>query len=248
MQDHGPAAFQETVSQIDAGAPPEGIVTFIFDLLHHDGDDLLDTPLEERAARLERVAPQLRIPSMLTSDPDTAQRVLDERSARATRASSSRTSPPSTTPAAAARRGARSSRCGPTTSSCSAPSGATAAARAGSRTSTSVPATRARANSSWSARRFKGLTDELLEWQTTELLARETAREGIAVLVRPELVVEIALDGVQSSTRYPAASRCASPGSSATGPTSAPRRRTRSTTCASCSARPRDETRAPLRL
>jgi DNA ligase-1 len=49
---------------------------------------------------------------------------------------------------------------------------------------------------------FKGLTDELLGWQTRELLERETHREGIAVLVRPELVVEIALDGVQSSTRY----------------------------------------------
>jgi DNA ligase-1 len=47
------------------------------------------------------------------------------------------------------------------------------------------------------------LTDELLEWQTRELLAREASRSGIAVLVRPELVVEIALDGVQSSTRYP---------------------------------------------
>lgn len=50
---------------------------------------------------------------------------------------------------------------------------------------------------------FKGLTDELLEWQTKELLERETGREGITVLVRPELVVEIALDGVQTSTRYP---------------------------------------------
>lgn len=50
---------------------------------------------------------------------------------------------------------------------------------------------------------FKGLTDELLEWQTKELLAREIRRQGIAVLVRPELVVEVALDGVQSSTRYP---------------------------------------------
>ena len=47
------------------------------------------------------------------------------------------------------------------------------------------------------------MTDELLEWQTKELLAREASREGIAVFVRPELVVEIALDGVQSSTRYP---------------------------------------------
>jgi DNA ligase-1 len=50
---------------------------------------------------------------------------------------------------------------------------------------------------------FKGMTDALLEWQTQELLARETERQGIAVMVRPELVVEIALDGVQSSTRYP---------------------------------------------
>jgi DNA ligase-1 len=50
---------------------------------------------------------------------------------------------------------------------------------------------------------FKGLTDELLEWQTKELLAREHERRGIAVSVRPELVVEIAIDGVQSSTRYP---------------------------------------------
>jgi len=50
---------------------------------------------------------------------------------------------------------------------------------------------------------FKGLTDELLRWQTDALLEREAARHGIAVMVRPELVVEIALDGVQSSTRYP---------------------------------------------
>ena len=50
---------------------------------------------------------------------------------------------------------------------------------------------------------FKGLTDALLAWQTEQLLARETHREGIAVFVRPELVVEIAFDGVQTSTRYP---------------------------------------------
>jgi DNA ligase-1 len=50
---------------------------------------------------------------------------------------------------------------------------------------------------------FKGMTDELLGWQTKALLERATGRRGIAVLVRPELVVEIALDGVQSSTRYP---------------------------------------------
>jgi DNA ligase 1 len=50
---------------------------------------------------------------------------------------------------------------------------------------------------------FKGLTDALLTWQTEQLLAREIGRDGIVVHVRPELVVEIALDGVQVSRRYP---------------------------------------------
>ena len=50
---------------------------------------------------------------------------------------------------------------------------------------------------------FKGMTDELLAWQTERLLALETHREGIAVHVRPELVVEIAFDGV----RQPRATR-----------------------------------------
>ena len=50
---------------------------------------------------------------------------------------------------------------------------------------------------------FKGLTDELLAWQTERLLELETGREGRVVHVRPELVVEIAFDGVQTSSRYP---------------------------------------------
>lgn len=50
---------------------------------------------------------------------------------------------------------------------------------------------------------FKGLTDAMLEWQTRELLARETRREGITVHVRPELVVEIAFSDLQASPRYP---------------------------------------------
>jgi DNA ligase 1 len=50
---------------------------------------------------------------------------------------------------------------------------------------------------------FKGMTDELLAWQTERLLELEARREGHVVHVRPELVVEIAFDGVQGSTRYP---------------------------------------------
>jgi DNA ligase-1 len=50
---------------------------------------------------------------------------------------------------------------------------------------------------------FKGMTDEMLAWQTAQLLAREVDRDGHIVYVRPELVVEIAFNDVQRSSRYP---------------------------------------------
>ena len=54
---------------------------------------------------------------------------------------------------------------------------------------------------------FKGMTDEMLAWQTERFLELETGREGRVVHVRPELVVEIAFDGVQASSRYPGGAR-----------------------------------------
>ncbi|WKV70300.1 ATP-dependent DNA ligase [Streptomyces sp. PCS3-D2] len=51
---------------------------------------------------------------------------------------------------------------------------------------------------------FKGLTDEMLRWQTAALRALATSDDGFTVRVRPELVVEIAYDGLQRSARYPA--------------------------------------------
>jgi DNA ligase 1 len=50
---------------------------------------------------------------------------------------------------------------------------------------------------------FKGMTDALLEWQTTKLLELETGRDGHIVHVRPELVVEVAFNGIQTSPTYP---------------------------------------------
>ncbi|HLG08149.1 MAG TPA: hypothetical protein VI409_05710, partial [Gaiellaceae bacterium] len=50
---------------------------------------------------------------------------------------------------------------------------------------------------------FKGMTDEVLAWQTERLQEIETHRDAHTVYVRPELVVEVAFDGVQTSTRYP---------------------------------------------
>jgi DNA ligase-1 len=48
------------------------------------------------------------------------------------------------------------------------------------------------------------MTDAMIEWQTGELLARETSRDAYTVHVRPELVVEIAFNDLQASPRYPA--------------------------------------------
>jgi DNA ligase-1 len=202
MGDAGPAAFQDTVSQIDGAAPPEGIVTFLFDVLHLDGDDLLDTPLEERAARLEAIAPRLRIPSTLTSDPAAAERVRDEalregHEGVVVKDAASRY--------VAGRRGKAWRKVKPVRTYDLVVLGAEwgHGRRRGWLSNLHLgardPAT---GGFLMVGKCFKGLTDELLEWQTKELLARESARRGIAVLVRPELVVEIALDGVQSSTRY----------------------------------------------
>jgi DNA ligase-1 len=50
---------------------------------------------------------------------------------------------------------------------------------------------------------FKGLTDDLLQWQTAEFLAREVRRDAWTVYVRPDIVVEIAFNEIQESSQYP---------------------------------------------
>jgi DNA ligase-1 len=203
MDEGGPGAFQETVSRIDLDAPPEGVETFLFDLLHIDGDDLLDTPLQERATRLEAIAPQLKIPAVLTSDANEAQRVLEEalhagHEGVVVKDAMSRYG--------AGRRGKAWRKVKPVRTYDLVVLGAEwghgrrqgwlSNLHLGAR----LPGT---GEFVMVGKCFKGLTDELLRWQTRALLERETERRGIAVLVRPELVVEIALDGVQASTRYP---------------------------------------------
>ena len=203
MGDDGPAPFQETVSQIDGGAPPEGVVTFLFDLLHVDGEDLLDAPLRERAARLAELAPGLKIPSVITSDPAEAQRVLDD----ALRAGHEGVVVKDASSVyAAGRRGKAWRKVKPVRTYDLVVLGAEwgHGRRQGWLSNLHLGARDANTGGFVMVGKcFKGLTDELLTWQTKELLAREVERRGIAVLVRPELVVEIALDGVQASTRYP---------------------------------------------
>jgi DNA ligase 1 len=203
MGEEGPASFQETVSQIDGEAPPEGVVTFLFDALHVDGQDLLETPLRERARRLDAIAPHLRIPAVFTSDPKAAQRVLDE-SLDAGHEGVVVKDAASTY--GAGRRGKAWRKVKPVRTYDLVVLGAEwgHGRRHGRLSNLHLGARDPGAGAYVMVGKcFKGLTDELLEWQTRELLAREAGRHGIAVLVRPELVVEIALDGVQSSTRYP---------------------------------------------
>jgi DNA ligase-1 len=203
MGEHGPASFQDTVSQIDRDAPPEGIVTFLFDLLHVDGEDLLDTPLQDRSARLEAIAPHLKIRAVLTSDADEGQRVLDE-SLRAGHEGVVVKDAASTY--AAGRRGKSWRKVKPVRTYDLVVLAAEwgHGRRRGWLSNLHLGARDPRSHQFVMVGKcFKGLTDELLEWQTRELLARQTGQRGIAVLVRPELVVEIALDGVQTSTRYP---------------------------------------------
>ncbi len=202
MGDEGPAAFQETVSRIDRDAPPEGVVTFLFDLLHLDGEELLDTPLEERATRLEAIAPDLKIPGLLTSAPEEADRVLDE---ALTAGHEGVVVKDAASQYAAGRRGKSWRKVKPVRTYDLVVLGAEwgHGRREGWLSNLHLGARDPSGGFVMVGKCFKGLTDELLEWQTKELLEREIDRRGIAVLARPELVVEIALDGVQSSTRYP---------------------------------------------
>jgi DNA ligase-1 len=204
MGDEGPGSFQHTVSQIDSDAPAEGIVTFLFDLLHVDGEDLLDSPLTERAARLEAIAPQLKIPGALTADAALGQRILDE-SLRA--GHEGVVVKDAFSPYAAGRRGKAWRKVKPVRTYDLVVLGAEwgHGRRRGWLSNLHLGARDPNREGEFVmvGKCFKGLSDELLRWQTKELLQREISRRGIAVLVRPELVVEIALDGVQSSTRYP---------------------------------------------
>jgi DNA ligase-1 len=200
MSEDGPAAFQDTVS---GNAPPEGVVTFLFDVLHLDGEDLLDTPLEERSARLGELAPELKTPGLLTSDPVEAQRVLDE---ALDAGHEGIVVKDAASLYAAGRRGKAWRKVKPVRTYDLVVLGAEwgHGRRQGRLSNLHLGARDAETGDFvMVGKTFKGLTDDLLEWQTKALLEREAERRGIAVLVRPELVIEIALDGVQSSTRYP---------------------------------------------
>ncbi len=174
---------------------------YFFDLLHLDGADLLDAPLSERAAALGALAPERRVPHALAADATAAQAELDAALAAGHEGVMVKALG---APYAAGRRGAGWLKVKPVHTL----DLVVLAAEWGHgrrRGYLSNLHLGARDGEGWAmlGKTFKGLTDELLAWQTERFLALETHREGHAVFVRPEQVVEIAFDGVQASRRYP---------------------------------------------
>ncbi|HEV8151455.1 MAG TPA: ATP-dependent DNA ligase [Solirubrobacteraceae bacterium] len=204
-----PRPFQVTASRFGSRRDVEGqraaipLTPFLFDLLHLDGEDLLDHPLRERTEALDRLAPAGLRPGRAASDePAAARAVLDDALARGhegvmVKALGSRY--------AAGRRGGDWLKVKPVhTLDLVVLAAEWGHGRRHGWLSNLHLGARDPATGGWAmlGKTFKGLTDALLTWQTERLLALETHRDRWTVYVRPELVVEIAFDGVQRSSRY----------------------------------------------
>jgi DNA ligase-1 len=200
-----PRAFQDTMSRFgrnDATASPVGLAPFFFDVLHADGTDLIDAPLVDRLRVLDEVAGPLRIPGIVTADPAEASAFLDQALAAGHEGVMVKDV---ASAYQAGRRGKQWRKVKPvhTLDLVILAAEWGHGRRQGWLSNLHLGARGADGGFVMVGKTFKGLTDALLAWQTTELTAREIGREGIVVHVRPELVVEIGLDGVQRSTRYP---------------------------------------------
>jgi DNA ligase-1 len=208
-----PEPFQQTMSRVGrhtgetvlSGTPAPGaaLIPRFFDCLHLDGEDLLDRPLTERLAALERVAGPWRIPGVVTDEVSAGEAVLAEALAAGhegvvVKAAGSLYE--------AGRRGQswRKVKVARTLDLVVLGAEWGHGRRRGWLSNLHLGARNPEGNGFvMVGKTFKGLTDETLRWQTERFLELETSRQGITVLVRPELVVEIALDGVQTSPRYP---------------------------------------------
>ena len=203
FDDDRPHAFQDTISHFstESSATRSSLVAYFIDCLHVDGTDYLDRPLRERSAVLERIAPTRCIPRVITDDPGVAQSFLDDAIAAGhegvmVKAIDSLYD--------AGRRGQSWRKVKPVHTRDLVVLAAEwgHGRRHGWLSNLHLGAQAADGTFVMVGKTFKGLTDELLRWQTDALLERERLRDGIVVFVHPELVVEIALDGVQASKRY----------------------------------------------
>jgi DNA ligase-1 len=205
--DARPRAFQDTMSSFGRDRDAKGgaggsLEAFFFDVLHLDGVDLIDRPLGERLAVLDALAGEQRVPGLVTASVEEAAAFL-ERALVSGHEGVMVKALDSTYDAG--RRGGAWRKVKPVWTLDLVVLAAEwgHGRRRGWLSNLHLGARGADGTFVMVGKTFKGLTDAMLEWQTGELLAREVGREGITVFVRPELVVEIALDGVQVSSRYP---------------------------------------------
>ena len=208
-EDGGPRPFQDTMARFGSESDASSLLRpWYFDILHLDGRDLIDEPLSVRLEILERVAGTSRMPGIVTADGAEAERFSRE----ALSAGHEGVMVKAVDSAyAAGRRGKSWLKVKPVLTF----DLVVLAVEWGSGRRTGMLS-----NLHLGARdpdgafgdpggfvmvgkTFKGLTDALLRWQTEHFPAIETHRSAYAVHVRPETVVEIAIDGVQRSTRYP---------------------------------------------
>ena len=205
-EDGRPLPFQDTASRTatqEAG-PAVPLSVFLFDALHLDGADLIDSEDRERHSALAQVVPPvLLMPRLVTASAGEATAFFKDALARGHEGVVVKSL---STPYTAGRRGAGWIKVKPRHTldlvvlavewGHGRRRGWLSNLHLGARD----PDT---GGFVMLGKTFKGLTDELLTWQTERLLALEDHRDSWTVYVRPELVVEVAFDGVQRSPRYP---------------------------------------------
>lgn len=202
-EDGRPRPFQETASRT---AQESGTVVtpYFFDLLHLDGDDFLDRSTRERLAALDSLVPERhRVRRLVTDDLAAAEEfartaIVDGHEGVVVKGLAA--------PYAAGRRGSAWVKVKPVHTldlvvlAVEWGSGRRRGWLSNIHLGARDPET---GGFTMLGKTFKGMTDEMLAWQTDRFLGLETHREGHVVHVRPEQVVEIAFDGLQRSTRYP---------------------------------------------
>jgi DNA ligase-1 len=209
--DGRPRPFQETMRRFGARLEVERLraelplSVFFFDALHLDGEDLLLRPASERFAALARAVPApLLVPRLVTADPAAAGAFLAEALARGHEGVMAKSL---SAPYQAGSRGSAWLKVKPAhTLDLVVLAAEWGHGRRTGRLSNLHLGARDEAAGGFAmlGKTFKGLTDEMLAWQTERLRSLAVAEDRYLVRVRPELVVEVAFDGVQSSPRYPA--------------------------------------------
>jgi DNA ligase-1 len=207
--DGRPHPFQVTGSRfssrrdVDALRRSVPLTAVLFDALHVDGEDLLDRPGADRIAVLDAVAPAaLRVSRTVVDDAAAAAEALRGALARGHEGVMVKSLQ---APYEAGRRGAGWLKVKPSHTLDLVVLAAEwgHGRRRGWLSNLHLGARDPAGGFVMLGKTFKGLTDAMLAWQTERLLELEVARDAHTVHVRPELVVEVAFDGVQTSPRYP---------------------------------------------